>query len=101
MDETVPKYLNIRPPTTGIRSVDPNNVTRLDTNAYLISQTRPLELVRVPLFIVRMRLPNLEVRAINCDLASLSSVPAKAIGPMDLYKGKSLGVQSQRNKDIK
>jgi len=79
-----PKDAEIYPfPTLKGTSVR-HNVSCLDTDANLVSQTRPIELVRVPLPREGPRLQDLKVNTVNCHKAALIRVVSKTILPADL-----------------
>ena len=84
MDQSVPEDLHVGPGTTRIGSIDPNNVSTLDTDSNFIADPRLLELVRVPLLGPRSWLPDPEVSAIDSDLALLAFVVAKPLAPPNL-----------------
>jgi hypothetical protein len=76
------------------RTVDPNDVTRLNTDGNFITETWALELVRVPLFVdfldERPGFLALTVGAINSDLTGLSSILTGPVLPYNLKdNGKS------------
>jgi len=84
MEKTVTEDLHIRPSTTGIRSIDPDNVASLNAKGNFIAHTGTFELVRVPLFRPRKELLDAEVSSIDRELAKLSLVTTKAVLPSNL-----------------
>jgi len=83
MDQPVSKNLHVGPPTTRVRSIDPHNVTSLNAHSNFVSNTRAFVLVRPPLLVDSLSIGT-KVRTINCCLALLALITAKAIGPFDL-----------------
>lgn len=76
--ETVSEDLDVRPETTFIRSIDPNNVSCFNIQATLVSYAALFELMRVE---HRAHLWHAEVCSINCDQTIISDVTFEAILP--------------------
>ena len=84
MDKPVSKDPHVGPPTTRIGTVDPNDMASLNAHSDFISNAGAFVLVRPPFLVDRLPIRP-KVRTINCGLALLASITAKAIGPFDLY----------------
>jgi len=84
MDEPVSEDPHVRPPTTRIGPVDPNDMASLNAHSNFVSNAGPFVLVRPPLLVDVLPIRP-KLRTIDCGLALLASITAKAIGPFDLY----------------
>jgi hypothetical protein len=78
------KDLEVRPSSTGEWSIDPDNISCLNANSNLITQSSSPELVGEPLLVERLRLPDLNVGAINRNFARLSLITPELIAPTNL-----------------
>ena len=84
MEKTVMEYLHIRPSTTRIRSIDPDNVASLNAKSYFVANTGTFKLVRVPPLVKRSWFQDFKVRAIDGNQTVLIVVVVQAILPLDL-----------------
>ena len=89
----MPEDCYIIPAATLVGSMNPNNVTSLNTYTNLVSNTSRPELVRVPTFVERVLVPfkDFAVNSIIRDLAGLVAIGLewsnlKAIIPDDLWQ---------------
>jgi hypothetical protein len=84
VNETVSEDFDVRPTTSRIWPIDPNNISTLNADSNLIPQTRLIEFVRVPFGAERVLLLNTEVGPIDSDLAGLATIIPEAVHPSDL-----------------
>jgi len=88
--QPAPEDLDVRPPSTLKRTIERNNLARLDANSNLAAQASTAKLVRAPLGIKRSWLKDFKVHAIDCNKTPLSIVALEAILPKDLLKEAQL-----------
>jgi len=86
--QSTPEDLDVRPAPALKRTIECNNLARLDANSNLATWTSTAKLVRVPLGIKRSWLKDFKVHAIDCNKTMLSIVALKAVLPKDLVLQK-------------
>ena len=86
VDELPLEDSDIRPPATWKGTANPNNISSLNADTYLISDSRSLEFVRKPALVEWMLLLNAKVGAIDCDLALATNIIPESILPANLQQ---------------
>jgi len=98
VDELSRKDLDVRPPTTRERTIDPNNLASLDADSNLASCARSFVLVTAPLLAERMGLVDSEVGSINSDQAGLAAIVGKSVLPSHPAEQQQKGVRQHQLK---
>ena len=84
MLQVAPKDFDVRPASTGKLTVNPADVTGLDANTNLISETRTVELLGEPPTAKWLGFQDWAIRAIHGHLASPALVVAESVGKANL-----------------